>query len=268
MRLLPDPVRPRDRWALLSLGILTVAGCVSAPPPPPVVGPVREPAEALHILSARARDLRDLKARARISLRIDGVRQSATAILFYRSPDALKLDVNGPLGVGILSALGRKDSLAVYLPRDNRYLEGQAADVLYRITGVDLCYYNVRKAILGLPNLSPLDLPRTRLFERRGARLFLEVRGPLWTRHVWLDPHTLTLSEEEIYDTEGFLLSRRLLRDYREENGVVLPRHIDIRQGEDRIQIEILRREVNQGGLDGRFQLKVPSNVVRIDGEG
>jgi outer membrane biogenesis lipoprotein LolB len=250
------------------LGIAAIAGCVSVPPPPPVVGPVREPAEALHVLSSRAQDLRDLRARARISLRIDGVRQSATAILFYRSPDALKLDLNGPLGVGVLSALARRDSLAVYLPRDNRYLEGQAEEVLYRITGVDLSYYDVCKAILGLPNLSPLDLPRTHRFEQRDARLFLEVRGPLWTRHVWLDPHTMTLSEEEVYDPEGFLLSKRLLKDYREENGVVLPRHIEIRQGEDRIEIQIVRRTVNQGRLDGRFRLKIPSNVVRMDGEG
>ncbi len=57
-----------------------------------------------------------------------------------------------------------------------------------------------------------------------------------------------------------------MLDDYRDENGVILPRRIEIIQGDNRIQIEITRRRINAGTSDDRFRLKLPSDVIRLDG--
>ncbi len=254
------------RARLLCALLLFLSACATTPPRPPAAGPILNASDLLRIVSQRTEGLRDLEARAKVTLRINGVRQKASAFLLYRSPGALKLDVRGPLGIGILSALGVNDSLYLYLPRDNRYLDGPPGEVLHRITGVNLEYYDTRRAILGLPNLSPLDRPRIVRFEIEDERFFLELRAPLWTRLIWLDRQTATLLEEQIHAPQGGILSRRTLGDYRDENGVILPRRIEIIQGDNRIQIEITRRQINAGASDDRFRLKLPSDVIRLDG--
>ena len=254
-------------WLCMLSLFLLLPACAMRPPGLPDVGPVQTPEEILHIVSARTEGLRDLKADARLTLHIDGVRQGASARFYYRSPDALKLDVTGPLGTGILFALARDDSLAVYLPRDNHYLKGPAEEVLYSITGVNLEYYDARRAILGLPGLSPLDLPRIARFEAPQGRFLLEIRDPLWTRRIYLDRRTLVVLEERILSRTGDLLSRRLMDDYRDENGIVLPRRIHILQGADQIRIEITRRSVNAGLSDDRFRLRIPSDVIHLNDE-
>ena len=254
------------RTRLLSLSLLFLPACAAHLPRPPDVGPVSNAADLLHTVSARTEGLRDLEAKARITLRINGVRQKASAFLAYRSPNMLKFDIRGPLGAGILSALALNDSLYLYLPRDNHYLDGPPEEVLYRVTGVNLEYYDARRAILGLPNLSPLDLPRVARFEAEDKRFFLELHAPLWTRRLWLDRRTGTLLEEQIHTPQGGLLSARVMGDYRDENGVVLPRRIEIIQGDDRVRIEITRRQVNAGPSDDRFRMKLPSDVIRLNG--
>ena len=266
MRWIPKRRRPAGvllAWFLL----LLLPACAARPSRPPDVGPVQTPEEILHIVAARAEGLRDLEASARLTLHIEGVRQRASASCLYRAPGAFKLDVTGPLGSDILFALARDDSLAVYLPQDNRYIKGPAAAVLYRITGVNLEYYDARRAILGLPSLSRLDLPRIARFEAGQGHCFLELHDPLWTRHVWLDRRTLTVQEERIFSPGGGLLSRRVMDGYRDENGVVLPRLITILQGDDLIRIEITRRRVNIGLSDERFRMKIPSDAIPLSGQ-
>ena len=260
------PICTQIGMHLLCLLLLLLSACAARPRRLSRVGPILNASDLLHILAARNDSLRDLEARARLTLRIDGVRHRAAAVLRYRAPDALKLDVSGALGVGLLNALARNDSLALYLPRDNYYLKGPPAETLYRVTGVNLAYYKARYAILGLPNLSPLHLPRISRCETRGDTLFVELYDPLCNRQMWFDGATAVLYREEIYTPHGILLSRRLMNDYRDENGVVLPRRIEIVQGNDRIRIEITQRRVNTGLSGNPFSLKVPSDAIRDNG--
>ena len=133
------------------------------------------------------------------------------------------------------------------------------------ISGVDLSYYELRRAVLGLPNLSPLNLPRVAAFQPLADTYRVEIDDPLWTRHLLLDKHTAVVREERIVDTDGFELSRRSMSDYRDEGGVILPRRIRILQGADRIDIRVTRRRVNTGlEDDDRFRIRVPSDVTRI----
>ncbi|MDA0748657.1 MAG: DUF4292 domain-containing protein [bacterium] len=222
----------------------------------------------MHIVASQTQNLQDVQARARVDLRIDNIRQKGLAVIAFRSPDRLKLDISDTLlGIGVLSARSWNDSLAVYLPRENRYLEGPLDEVLYRVTGVDLAYYGARAAILGLPNLSPILLPNAGPLEIRGDTLSVRIVEPFWIRKVRLDRRTLTLQEEQIHTPQGVLLSRRILSEYRTENGVLLPGHTEIIQGKDRIQIRVEERTVNQGVTQARFEMKIPSDAVRLDAD-
>ena len=216
-------------------------------------------------MESRADSLQDLEIRARIDLRLDRVVQKGIAVLFFRSPRDLRLDISDTLlGINVLQAQEQNDTLSVYLPRDNWHLEGSPENVLYSLTGVDLKYYEVHLAILGLPNLRMQDLSRIVRFERQSKQLFLEIESPLWNRRLWFHASTATLLKEQIMDKDGISLSTRTMSDYQIENGVVLPRQIEIRQGNDRIRITINRRRVNSGLSDAHFRpLRIPTDVTR-----
>ncbi|MDE2997856.1 MAG: DUF4292 domain-containing protein [Gemmatimonadota bacterium] len=248
----------------LCLFLLVFSGCAASLSRLSEIPPPSSPADLLRIVSSRSDDLLDLEVRAGIDMRVDGVKQNGVVVLFHRSPDALKIEMK-VLFSSVLSALARGDSLAVFLARTNHYLEGPSEDVLRTVTGVDLTPYGAREAILGLVNLSPLSLPRIGEYATHRDSLVVEIIEPLWTRRLRFDPRTAVLLEERVYSPQGVLVSRRMLSDYQLQNGVALPRRMEIVQDSNRIRIQVISRKVNSGVPEGRFQLKVPGDVIRVE---
>ena len=260
-----SPLGLRQRAFLCCAILFALGGCAAYRPALPVLPPIASATEFIHLTAVRYDSLRDQEVRATIDLTIDGVRERrARALVRHRSPSDLKL-IAGGMGYVIMAARAQRDTLYVHLPRQNHYLVGHPEDVLYTLTGVDLSYYAVDRAILGLPNISPLDISRTRRFEPGREHIFLELQHPRYMRRLWIETRTGLLREEKIYRADGQLVSVRRLSDYRLENGFALPRHIEIQQGEDVILIQVESRAINAGLSDKDFDLPVPKDATRYD---
>jgi outer membrane biogenesis lipoprotein LolB len=253
------------RAALAAVAMMAIAACASTSPPIPAIRTPESIAGLVALLDQREGNLHSVDARFQIDLRIDGIRQKGNGALFWRKGTALKLDVSDRLlGIGVLSALAYGDSLCVHLPRENRYLRGDAADVLYHVTGVDVSYYGLHRAILGLPNLASSDIHRATRFEARSDTLIVEVVDPLWTRHLRIHGPTGVLLEERIFAPDGRRLSTRYLSDYRVQGGMPLPGTIRILQDSDRITLRYRRQTVNLGVPDDRLRLNLPSDAIDL----
>jgi len=210
-----------------------------------------------------------MRVRARIHLRIEGVKQKGAAVIFYRAPDQLKIDIHDTLlNIGIMSAKSDRDSIRIYLPRDNRFIEGNIEETLFAVTGVNLSPFDPFSAIMGFPNLSPADLPRVTEFTRHTDSLFVKIMAPLWTRHMWFDAKSATLLKEQIYAPGGTLVTQRTMSDYEHVDGVILPRKIEIFQSDGRIEIRVIERRINTPFPDERFEMKMPNNVVPLGLDG
>ncbi len=240
-----------------------IAGCVANRPV--LLPPVTSSTEFFHLIATRYDSLHNQEVRASVDLTIDGVRERrASALVRHRFPSDLKLVVGG-FGTVVMAARAQNDTLHVHLPRENRYLVGSPEDVLYVLTGVDLSYYAYHRAILGLPNLSPIDASRVVRFEPGEEHIFLELQHDLYLRRLWIEARTGFLREERVYNADGQLVSARIMSDYRLDDGFVLPRRIEIWQGEDVILIQIKSRVVNAGLSDEDFALPVPKDATRHD---
>ena len=243
--------------------LFLIAGCVAYRPA--LLPPVTSSADFFDLIATRYDSLHNQEVRASVDLTIDGVRERrASALVRHRFPSDLKLVVGG-LGIVVMAARAQDDTLHVHLPRENRYLVGHPEDVLYTLTGVDLSYYAYHCAILGLPNLSPLDASRVVRFEPGRENIFLELQHGLYLRRLWIEARTGFLREERVYNADGQLVSARMLSDYRSEKGFALPRRIEIRQGEDVILIQVKSRAINTGLTDEDFALPVPRDATRHD---
>ncbi len=240
-----------------------LGGCVANRPP--LLPPVTSSAEFFDLIATRYDSLRSQEVRASIDLTIDGVRERrASALVRHRLPSDLKLVVGG-FGTVVMAARAQDDTLHVHLPRENRYLVGPPEDVLYVLTDVDLSYYAYDRAILGLPNLSPIDAARVVRFEPGKENIFLELQYDLYLRRLWIEAHTGFLREERVYNGDGQFVSARILSDYRMDGGFALPRRIEIQQGEDVILIQVKSRAINTGLSDEDFVLPVPRDATRHD---
>ena len=245
--------------------LLAISGCSTHVLRVPVVGPIPNVTRLIEAVNSQTDSLRDMRVAARIHLRIDGVKQKGVAVLFYRAPNRLKIDIKDTLlGIGVMSANSNRDSIEVYLPRDNRFLSGYTEETLYAITGMNLGPFDTYSAIMGLSNLSPMDVSRVTEFKNRGDSLFVEIIAPLWTHHLWFDRLTATLLKEVIYAPDGVLLTQRLMSEYERVGEVVLPRRIRILQGDARIEIRVTERMINSQLPDSRFEMKIPSDVIPL----
>ena len=242
---------------------LFIAGCVANRPA--LLPPVTSSTEFFHLIATRYDSLHNQEVRASVDLTIDGVRERrASALVRHRFPSDLKLVVGG-FGTVVMAARAQGDTLHVHLPRENRYLVGNHEDVLYVLTDVDLSYYAYHRAILGLPNISPIDASRVVRFEPGKENLFLELQHDLYLRRLWIEARTGFLREERVYNADGQLVSARLLSDYRMDDGFFLPRRIEIQQGEDVMLIQVKSRAINTGLSDEDFVLPVPRDATRYD---
>jgi len=240
-----------------------IYGCASTQPSLPSLPPITSAAELLRLTSARYDSLRDQDIRATIDLTIDGMRERrARTRIWYKTPSDLKIVIGG-LGVTVMSARAQNDTLHVYLPRENHYLIGHPEDVLLTLTGVDLSFYDFDRAILGLPNLSLLDIPRVIRFESTSQNILLELRHPLYLRRLWIETQTGLLREEKVYNSDGQLVSSRRLANYQYQNGFALPRHIEISQGKDIILINVKSCKINTNFSDKVFNLPIPRDAIR-----
>ncbi len=271
--LLPCPPAPfHPVWSqiifLLPLSLLLLTSCATSRSALPQLPPITSSTELLRLISSRYDSLRDQDMRATVDLTIDGVRERrASARVWHKKiPAELKMVIGG-MGITFMSARAQNDTLHVHLPRENHYIVGQSEKVLYTLTGVDLSYYTIDHAILGLPNLTLLDAPRVSRFEPDRENILLELRYPLYLRRLWIVTQTGLLREEKIYDPDGQLISTRRLSDYRDEKGFALPRHIEIHQGQDIIRINVKSRNINPGLSKKDFNLRVPGDVTRYDVE-
>lgn len=231
----------------------------------PSAPPYTTAAELLHIVSTRYDTLRSLQTRAQITLKIDGIRENrATARLLYNTPDQLRIDI-GTLGMSIMAGVANQNILEVFLRRDNTYLVGPPEKVLFALTGVNLTYYNLNHAVLGLPNLSPLDLPKVTRFDPQQNQVFLELDYPLWKRRLIFDSRTATLREDHIFNQDGKLISKRELSEYHLADGFLLPKHIAIYQGDDLITLDVKSHQSNIEIDHKKFEMRVPADVERYD---
>jgi outer membrane lipoprotein-sorting protein len=157
---------PRMRYAAaflpLALAALTLAGCASAGLPPP--------ADVVQ----RAAGARSYSARLRVTLRGPELRGRTAALLGFRRPGALRIEIPGPAGARLL-AVAREETLTAVFPAERAVFRGEAtAEGLLDLLGVALSPAEVMDLLLGSPS------PRVRDYRARwGPSLPRELQATL-----------------------------------------------------------------------------------------
>ena len=246
------------------LVLALLSGCASAPRLLPLTE-VAGPRDLIDLVHAHYDSLRTARIRSKVSLEIEGVRQKATSLVFFDRQDRLKMEVNGSLGISIMSASLRGDSMTVYLPGDHGYLDGPAARVLYQVTGMNLAFYDIQQVIMGLPTLQGAAEHVTS-FKVRENHFVLDLDDGVLRKQIWIQRRGAVVSREDIFGARGELLSSLRLGDYTDVAGCRLPQSVEIRQGANHISWTVESAKVNEGIDASVFRLVMPPGTSRLDG--
>ena len=136
----PRGVNPAPLAAVALLLTVLSSGCATASLPPPAG------------IAARAREALSYRARLRVSLKGPGVRARTAALVAFRRPDGLRIEVPGPTGPRLL-AVARGGRLAAVFPSERAVYAGNArAGELQALLGVALEPAEVMDLLVGVPS--------------------------------------------------------------------------------------------------------------------
>jgi hypothetical protein len=138
------------------------AGCATASHPPPAG------------VAERAAAARSYSGRLRVTLKGPELRGRTAALVGFRRPDALRIEIPGPAGARLV-AVARGLVLTAVFPGERAVFEGEAtAEGLEDLLGVALSPAEVMDLLLGTPS------PRVRDYRARwGPSLPRELRATL-----------------------------------------------------------------------------------------
>ena len=205
--------------------------------------------------------LRDLKAEARITYQQAGQKNSGTAVILFKNPDLLKIEVRGPLYSHVFTALLQADSLTI-LSGEGAWKGAAQGSLLWRLTEIDFGSYDLKYAILGLVEPGRIDSNRAREYPR-ADRVIVPLWGSAYCRRLWIDLQRGFISREEITFADGNLLLSRELKDYQEVGGIYLPRQVEIHQGEVDLILEYQNYLANRGIPDEHFTRDIPQGRLQ-----
>ncbi len=126
--------RPRPELALIAL---VAAGCATARPPAPGV-------------AEKARGAVSWSGSLRVSVRGQDLRGRSQALVAFRRPDAMRIEIPGPSGARLV-AVARADRLTAVLPAERARLESAAGPADFEaLLGVALSPAELMDLLLGI----------------------------------------------------------------------------------------------------------------------
>ena len=217
----------------------------------------------LYLGQAQLDSLQDLTAEAQITFIQHGKKSTGTAVILFKQPDWLRVEVRGgPLYSHIFTVLAQGDSVTV-MGRQIAPVKGAASGpLLMSLTGIDLGFYDFRYALLGMikPGLVRQSPPPQ---YPRADRAIVVLQDEPYLRRIWVDLFSGLISREEVLGYEGeYVLLRRELKDYQRIAGVILPRRVDIQQGDTKISLEYRSYLANVGLAEESFWRGIPQDQV------
>ena len=261
-------------WTFSSVFSLILAVCLggcatlrlSQPAPPPAVLPSAQ--ELLTRLDARRQSLTSLRGLARVVYTDPRDRGTAKQAVAVAAPDRFRLELFSPIGiVSLITCDGR--ALAAYFPQEKTIYRGAATPLnAARFTRVMLSAREIASLLLGLPIL-PLDSAAGTVgfdADRGWFRLDFPLPGG-GTYMLWFAQKTLLLTRWEMLTSDGTVLARVSLADYRRVNDQDFPFEIALSdpQGKQEASVYYERVELPPRLPDSLFTLAPIAGVQEVD---
>ena len=207
--------------------------------------------------------VRTLQGSGRVAIETPELAQSAAFQVALVKPDSLLVNVEGPFGLELASALITRTSFIFYNSLRNQVLTGPTdVETLSRILRLRLTFDDAISLFTGGIFLGE-DRTAPDSFETDGDSYVLTFRHAGTTRRYWVEPEHLLITRIEQAGTDGKPVAEQRFSDFRTVDGVRLPSRIRVTLQREQRMISIAYSSVALNRAVPAMAISVPDNAER-----
>lgn len=199
-----------------------------------------------------------------ISIETPEIAHSGSFILTLQKPDSILINIQGPFGIKIGSALITRTEFIFYSSFENKVISGlPSAENLNRIFHIQLSFDDLLNLFAGGTFLeSDLHAPdETRIEDDQFVLIFNSTKT---SRRYWIDPKTMYIQKIQFLDQDRKLAIEQTFSDFENVNGFAIPHTIRIIQPKARQRFTFTYSEVSVNKEKLQFTFTIPNNAERI----
>ncbi len=208
--------------------------------------------------------IHSMSGQGRISVETPEIAQSGSFILTLRKPDSVLINLQGPFGIKVGSALVTRTEFLFYNSLENKLITGLSnAENLNRILHVQLSFDDLLNLFAGGTFLES-DLHAPDEIHIENDQYVLVFTSPETNRRYWIDPATLYIQKVQVLDQSGKLTLEQTFSDFEDINGFAMPYTIRVIQPKARQRLTFTYSEIQVNTKKLSFTFTIPPNAERI----
>ena len=200
----------------------------------------------------------------RISIETPEIAQSGSFILTLQKPDSVLINIRGPFGIKVGSALVTRTEFLFYNSLENKLITGLSSmENLNRILHVQLSFDDLLSLFAGGTFLeSDFHAPdEIRVEDNQFVFVFTDAKT---SRKYWIDPTTFYIQKVQFLDQSGKLVLEQTFTNFEDANGFAMPYTIRVIQPKARQRLTLSYSEILVNSEMLHFTFIIPPNAERI----
>jgi outer membrane lipoprotein-sorting protein len=219
-------------------------------------------AEVQEIARTHHARIRSMKGEGRISFQTPEITQSGSFILTLRKPDSVLINLQGPFGIKVGSALMTRTGFYFYNSLENKLITGSASiENLSRILHIRLSFDDLLNIFAGGEFLDRRSPDETRI--ENGQFVFIYATRTS-SRRYWIDPTSFCIQKIQFWDRYEKLTLEQTFYNFENIDGITMPYAIRITQPKAQKMLSLNYSDILLNTEQLQFSFTIPQNVERI----
>ncbi|MCX6120857.1 MAG: DUF4292 domain-containing protein [Ignavibacteriales bacterium] len=248
---------------LLCFSLLTLIGCRTTRPLNLGDRPVSY-LEVQEITRSHHAHIHSMTGEGRISVETPEIAQSGSFTLTLQKPDSVLINLQGPFGIKVGSALVTRTGFLFYNSLENKLITGlSSVENLNRILHVQLSFDDLLNLFAGGAFLENDFHAPDETYIENDQCVFVFTSSKT-SRKYWIDPTTLYIQKVQFLDQSGKLALEQTFNNFEDVNGFAMPYTIRVIQPKTRQRLTFTYSEILVNTEQLHFTFTIPSNAERI----
>ena len=199
-----------------------------------------------------------------ISVQTTSMAQSGSFTLTLRKPDSLLVNLSGPFGIKVGSALLTRNDFWFYSGLENRLYTGEMTPAnLSRILRMNISFDDLLNLFTGGVFLqSDAGTPDEMGIEDN--QYTFSYKNDTGSHKYFIDPQTLLIAKIEYLDTQGKLVFEQRFVNFQTIDSMQVPFNIRIVQPKERRMVSVVYSDLSINKRDLQFTFVFPPDAERV----
>ena len=200
----------------------------------------------------------------RISVETSEFAQSGSFVLTLLKPDSILINLKGPFGIKVGTAMVTRTEFLFYNSLENKLVTGSSnMENLNRILHIQLSFDDLLNLFAGGTFLeTDLHEPdKTLIEDDQFVFVFTSSKA---SRKYWIDPTTLNIQKVQFLDQSGKLMLEQTFSDFEDVTGFAMPYTIRVIQPKAQQRFTLSYSEILLNTEKLQFTFTIPPNAERI----